>query len=119
MHKHRSWFDTALRSWTGCVIPYCNEPRAHGGVTWTEYCRCGAHRHVEASAGWRNYGPWIGGDEEEPDPIQRAADAIGAIRRGRYWIYPRGDQWYRITTTELRVLARKMMTNKDAVHLRY
>jgi hypothetical protein len=64
MHKHKaitsSW---QTRPWVHCVTPEeCaampHWQRAHGNITVTDRCRCGAWRDSEINGGKVNYGPW-------------------------------------------------------------
>lgn len=46
--------ETSLRCFVGCVSPHNCDPRAHGAVTYTEYCtRCGATRPVNKNRGFK------------------------------------------------------------------
>lgn len=39
--------------------PIRAEPRAHGGCTLVQHCKCGAWREINASAGYREVGRWL------------------------------------------------------------
>lgn len=71
-HKHQAIPQKAMdRCWDHCVAACCARPErevAHGNITRTDVCRCGATRESEINAGRTNYGPWEealhGGDGE-------------------------------------------------------
>lgn len=49
--------------WHTCVTPEACAARperqaAHGNITRTDVCSCGATRQAEINAGRTNYGPW-------------------------------------------------------------
>lgn len=63
MHKHRAQTATTT-AYTGPVArkladgTFAPEPRAHGGVRYTERCACGAERAINASGGYMECGQW-------------------------------------------------------------
>ena len=65
MHKHRAT-DSIDRPFEGPVRTPENRA-AHGNITRTETCRCGATRRTNINQGYMGRGPWI-----EP-----ASDSLG------------------------------------------
>lgn len=57
-HKHRP-LKTTEQCFVG-AIPDAIKPdaRAHGNVTQTDVCRCGASRQVNVNQGFREIGRW-------------------------------------------------------------
>jgi hypothetical protein len=76
-HTHRAKVRGEDWGWTRCVeaytsvyaVDHSNPGRAradgvhchgaHGCVTFTEYCHCGAIRYVEVNGGFRAETPWM------------------------------------------------------------
>ena len=60
-HRHASKSASEDRCFFHPVFfePFTSENKAaHGGVTYTETCDCGAVRYVNQNGGFVEYGPW-------------------------------------------------------------
>jgi hypothetical protein len=63
-HRHKAIAAKAqTRGWSFCVTPdrCAANPQyteAHGNVTVTDHCACGATRMSESNGGMINYAPW-------------------------------------------------------------
>lgn len=57
-HEHKTKFALG-GTWQTCVFgPGCDK-KAHGGVSLTEYCFCGATRKIESHNGITRKGSWV------------------------------------------------------------
>jgi hypothetical protein len=57
-HRHRAVRRGDDWGWVACVADGTSCHAAHGGITYTEYCSCGAARRVEVNGAHRAKGPW-------------------------------------------------------------
>lgn len=55
---HRAVREGEAHGYQGSVSPYNENRAAHGGVTYSEYCACGARRSVNSNNWHREEGPW-------------------------------------------------------------
>jgi len=70
-HKHYPKSESET-GWGGCVTPHqcmttparCD---AHGGITRTQVCRCGAERKIESNCWDQNASMWAVADSAETD----------------------------------------------------
>ena len=65
MHKHRTKTTSRERCYSGPTDSTRSNPRAHGGVEWTEVCACGAERRVLSNASTVELGRWYATHTEE------------------------------------------------------
>lgn len=64
-HKHRKARESRERCYTGPVAEYENQvPEAHGGVAWTEFCKCGAEREILSNMCFVELGDWAKTEDE-------------------------------------------------------
>lgn len=56
-HKHRRAYEGSPYAFDHCLSPECN-PVAHGNVSVTVFCRCGASRQENRNGGFAEAGPW-------------------------------------------------------------
>lgn len=61
-HRHRA-DRSETRAYSSCVTPYRCNPAAHGHVTITDICRCGARRSTLINGRHEERGRW----EQEED----------------------------------------------------
>lgn len=58
MHKHQA-IKTIATCWSHCVDPKrCNHDAAHGNITRTEHCKCGATRQIESNGRFATMNRW-------------------------------------------------------------
>lgn len=57
-HRHRLHTKTHDKPFNHCVNPYACCEEAHGCITFTATCRCGATCDVNINQRWIETGPW-------------------------------------------------------------
>ena len=66
-HRHRT-VRTDVRCFVGPIAGAEPNPAAHGGVTETQRCACGAVRQLNVNGRHREVGPWV-----EPGELREVA----------------------------------------------
>lgn len=56
--RHRCQSTSDDYCFTGCVACYDCNPAAHGGIRYSEYCRCGAERSVNENQCYVEKSEW-------------------------------------------------------------
>lgn len=58
MHRHREQPKRTEERGFTAPVAHPGNPAAHGGITRTEHCSCGAVRRVNVNFGHIESGPW-------------------------------------------------------------